>query len=202
MRLCLPFGKAVPDYLVLVDGAHPVRRSFSRTIELVPLETAFGQMIKAEKQTATQFRLLRCALLRAGIVISAESAYRSVSEQRRLLRRLQAEYGEAYAAQTVARPGMSEHHTGLAIDIVPQINGTYLTENADMLNEPAVFSAIFAIAPDYGFILRYPEGKTQITGYAYEPWHIRYVGAVAAKEIHRRQITLEEYLHEKRGDTL
>ena len=197
-----PIKKAAPDYLVLVNTAHPVRPSFARTIDLVPLETAFGQTVKVEKQTAAQCCLLRDALLRAGAVISAESAYRSIREQRRLLRKLRAEYGAAYAEQTAARPRRSEHHTGLAIDIVPQINGKYLTENADMLKEPAVFSAIHAMLPEFGFILRYPEGKTQITGYAYEPWHIRYVGVAAAKEIHRRQITLEEYLHERRGGLL
>ena len=64
MRLRLPIKKAAPDYLVLVNAAHPVRPSFARTIDLVPLETAFGQPVMAEKQTAAQFCLLRDALLR------------------------------------------------------------------------------------------------------------------------------------------
>ena len=80
----------------------------------------------------------------------------------------------------VAVPGYSEHHTGLALDL-------YL-ESMD------VWAKIHAKLPEFGFILRYPEGKEDITGYAYEPWHVRYVGMDTAEEITSRGITLEEYL--------
>lgn len=100
------------------------------------------------------------------------------------------ETAKRLAAQYTAIPGTSEHHTGLAVDIVDA--------NYQSLNENQAFTAVqkwlFKNAPNYGFILRYPKNKTNITGIAYEPWHYRYVGKGAAREITERGITLEEYL--------
>ena len=87
------------------------------------------------------------------------------------------------AESYVAIPGTSEHELGLAVDI----NST--TDDAWPL-----YNWLAANAHEYGFILRYPDGKTSITGIDYEPWHYRYVGKEAAAEIYARQITLEEYL--------
>ena len=94
------------------------------------------------------------------------------------------------AATVVARPGTSEHHTGLAID--------FLHEDCHELEEywdqsPA-FTWMMEHCAEYGFILRYPKDSLDITGVIYEPWHYRYVGVDAAKEIMSRGITLEEYL--------
>ena len=186
-----------PDYLVLVNRAHPIRPFFSRTIDLCPVKSIPGKAYLAEKQTGASFSLLCAALNDVGIEIAAAAAYRSLRDQNRLMRSYHARYGTAYAEATVAQPGTSEHHTGFAIDIVPKVRGVYLTENKDMLNEQDVFSSIHALLPEYGFILRYPKDGERITGYAYEPWHIRYVGKAAAREIHDRQLTLEEYLNEK-----
>ena len=95
----------------------------------------------------------------------------------------------------VAVPGYSEHHTGLALDLYLNINGKDVYENEDMVKYPEVWAKIHKKLADYGFILRYLEGKEDITGYSYEPWHIRYIDNVdAAKEIAERGITLEEYL--------
>jgi D-alanyl-D-alanine carboxypeptidase len=96
------------------------------------------------------------------------------------------EEAESMARDYVAEPGTSEHELGLAVDI-----------NADGGEDPwGVYSWLAENAYQYGFILRYPEGKTEITGIAYEPWHYRYVGTEAAAEIHEQGITLEEYLRE------
>lgn len=99
---------------------------------------------------------------------------------------------EAYetTGQSIAYPGHSEHAMGLALDIVSQSYQTLdeeqeNTEEAQWLKEHCW---------EYGFILRYPEGTTEITGIIYEPWHYRYVGKEAAKEITEQGITLEEYL--------
>ena len=92
---------------------------------------------------------------------------------------------EEAAAFWVAPPGASEHQTGLAVDI-----------NADGIHSTGtqVYSWLSVHAWEYGFILRYPEGKTALTGTDYEPWHYRYVGKDAAKAIHDQGICLEEYL--------
>ena len=95
---------------------------------------------------------------------------------------------EEEAAKTVARPGTSEHQTGLAID--------FNVSSSEFDNSPA-FKWMVKNAENYGFILRYPEDKTDITGIMYESWHWRFVGINTAKEINSLGLTLEEYLEEK-----
>ena len=97
--------------------------------------------------------------------------------------------------QYVAVPGFSEHHTGLALDLYLIIDGKDVVLNEDMVQYPEIWEKIHAKLADHGFILRYLEGKEDITGYSYEPWHIRYIDDPAvAKEIMDEGITLEEYL--------
>ena len=92
-------------------------------------------------------------------------------------------------------PRYSEHHTGLVIDICVIKDGKIINDNDEMIAERDLFSEIHAKLADHGFILRYLEGKDDITGYAYEPWHFRYVGSPEiAKEIMDKGLTLEEYL--------
>ena len=92
----------------------------------------------------------------------------------------------------IAVPGTSEHHTGLALDIVTPtyqvLDDGYATTDA--------FKWLYENCADYGFILRYPENTTHITGIIYEPWHYRYVGVEVAKYITENNITFEEYIEE------
>ena len=94
------------------------------------------------------------------------------------------------AAKTVAFPGTSEHQLGLAVDIV-DINNQLLDESQE---DTAVQKWLMEHCWEYGFILRYPNGTSEITGIIYEPWHYRYVGKDAAKEIRDLGVCLEEYL--------
>ncbi len=91
-----------------------------------------------------------------------------------------------------ARPGTSEHQTGLCVDFITDSMGGKLTTQFE--NEPA-FAWLRDNAYKFGFILRYPKGKENITGYTYEPWHYRFVGREAATDIHFSGLTLEEYLN-------
>lgn len=100
------------------------------------------------------------------------------------------EDAEAQAARWVARPGASEHQTGLAVDIV-DLSYQLLDEGQE--NTP-VQQWLMAHCADYGFILRYPTDKSALTGVGYEPWHYRYVGVEAAREIMESGLCLEEYL--------
>lgn len=88
------------------------------------------------------------------------------------------------------RPGTSEHHTGLALDIVSQ---NYQLLDEEQENTPEQ-QWLMHNSYKYGFILRYPNDKSKITGIHYEPWHYRYVGKEIAKEIYEQGICLEEYL--------
>lgn len=121
-----------------------------------------------------------------GIILLGNSAYRSYKSQEKLyISRVKSE-GRKLADAYVAKPGSSEHQTGLCIDITNK-NGYLVkgTEEADWLAENCY---------KFGFIVRYPYGRKNITGIEYEPWHIRYVGKEAAKYIYDNGITLEEYL--------
>lgn len=99
---------------------------------------------------------------------------------------------EKEAANWVAVPGTSEHHTGLALDIVSVDNQRLEKSQEDTPEQKWLMENSWK----YGFILRYPEDKTDITGVGYEPWHYRYVGKEAAKDIYEKSICLEEYLQQ------
>ena len=127
------------------------------------------------------------------------SSYRSWEKQQSLLQnkidRLMAQGysrddAEAEAAREVAVPGTSEHQLGLALDIV-DINNQNLDESQE---DTPVQKWLMEHSWEYGFILRYPSDKSEITGIIYEPWHYRYVGRDAAAEIHELGVCLEEYL--------
>lgn len=127
------------------------------------------------------------------------SAYRTDEKQQTLYRNKVSQYlekgyslaeADAAAGKWVAVPGTSEHQTGLALDII-DINYPYLNEKQE---NTAVQKWLMAHSWEYGFILRYPGEKSEITGINYEPWHYRYVGTEAAKEIFEQGICLEEYL--------
>jgi len=119
------------------------------------------------------------------------SGYRSFDIQQTIYERLKNQRGLAVAEQLIARPGYSEHQTGLAADFSALDQGCVIltcfgeTEAGVWLSENAHI---------YGFIIRYPEGKEAITGFQYEPWHLRYVGSALALEMKEKGIqTLEEF---------
>lgn len=120
------------------------------------------------------------------------SSFRDYAYQEQLYNGYVEQYGIAEADKISARPGYSEHQTGLTHDLI-DLNGELIT------SEPEA-SWIREHCADYGFIVRYPQGKESVTGYDYEPWHLRYVGNPAAQEIMSKGITLEEYLNVEGGD--
>lgn len=126
-----------------------------------------------------------------GIYLMAAAGYRTYDFQKQLYNNEVSNYGKEYADKYVARPGHSEHHTGLVIDLM-SADDVSLTEDFDKTPE---FRWLQENMSDYGFILRYPKEKEDITGYNYEPWHIRYVGVEVAKAIEESGLTLEEYLN-------
>ncbi|MBO0997779.1 M15 family metallopeptidase [Bacillus sp. SD075] len=118
------------------------------------------------------------------------SAYRSHQTQIAVFNNYVAKDGEEKAKTYSAMPGTSEHETGLAIDVTTHDGACAAQDCFGDTNEAAWLAEH---AHEYGFIIRYPEGKENITGYKYEPWHIRYVGVDAATEIFETKSTLEEY---------
>lgn len=125
--------------------------------------------------------------------------YRSEKEQQELMDEKTKEYqervilpfvAEQLAEKWVAIPGTSEHQLGMAVDINADINRSSSAE---------VYNWLAKNAYKYGFIQRYPSDKTEVTGIRYEPWHYRYVGEEAAKEIFEKEICLEEYIEEQKA---
>ena len=124
-----------------------------------------------------------------GLPIIVDSGYRSFKYQQVVLDALIKEKGdEAY--KLVALPGASEHQTGLAIDFAYYENGIY---NDDVKENDKEAIWLKNNAWKYGFILRYPKGKEDVTGYNFEPWHFRFVGLKLAKYLFKNDLTLEEY---------
>lgn len=122
-----------------------------------------------------------------GINISnSYSGYRSYQYQTKLYNNYVNQHGEEEANTFSAKPGFSEHQTGLTFDL-KDFNG-------QLVEDPITSQWIKENCAKYGFIVRYPEGKEDITGYIYEPWHLRYVGEEAANQIMNNNTTLEQYL--------
>lgn len=189
--------KAKYDYLVLVNKYSQLPDNWEKSVELVSAKNAWDEDVKIEKETYEKYKQFEKTLKKEGIIIKLDSIYRSVKEQQELwdMWSKDPDKGIEYAKKYAAVPGYSEHHTGLAVDIVIEKDGKLIAENEDMIAEKEIFAKIHKKLADYGFILRYLKDRDDITGYTYEPWHLRYVGSEKiAKEIMDKDITFEEYL--------
>jgi D-alanyl-D-alanine carboxypeptidase len=150
---------------------------------------------KLRKEAAESLEMMFAGALQEGIELYARSGFRSYETQESIFKNEIATYGYEQAVLYVARPGTSEHQTGLTMDITAKSVGLELVESFENTAEGKWLASN---AHHYGFILRYPKGKTNITGYAFEPWHYRYVGVDIATDIFNRGITLEEYMGDVR----
>lgn len=166
----------VPDTLVLPDvAAAPGKEEaiYLRPEAAQALERLFGEAAAA------------------GHALYAVSGYRSYATQKAIFQRKVDAVGEKRAMLTVAPAGASEHQLGLAMDI----NGhtTVRQGLVQAFGETPEGQWVYENAHHFGFIIRYPQGKTDITGYAWEPWHLRYVGVEAATQVKTLGLTFEEY---------
>lgn len=138
-----------------------------------------------DSETEAAFNTLSEAAANQGLDIYLSSGFRSYETQARIYGSYVDSYGQESADTFSARPGYSEHQTGLAIDVNTIDDSFAGTPEAEWLANHA---------HEYGFIIRYPKGKESITGYKYEPWHIRYLGVEKATEVYNSGLTLEEFL--------
>ncbi len=176
--------------LVLVNAEHGLSADYKPEGLTVPNIPFASGADKEEKYVAGVIAKPLEELVNAakedGIILLGNSGYRSYKSQQDVYTSRIKTDGKKLADAYVAKPGFSEHQTGLCIDITNK-SGNFVkgTKEADWLAENCY---------RFGFIIRYPYGKQNITGIEYEPWHIRYVGKEAAKYIYANRITLEEYL--------
>lgn len=142
------------------------------------------------KEAAEALEKLFAGAEKDGIYLAGVSAYRSHKTQKALFDRYVKRDGYEKARTYSALPGTSEHETGLAVDVTSS-DGKCAA--ADCFGDTKEAAWLKKHAAEYGYIIRYPEGKDEITGYQYEPWHLRYVGADIAGEIAANGSTLEEF---------
>ncbi len=188
-----------PDYLVLVNEDNRLPDGFEETITIIPVENAVGDRYLIEKKTYEAFLRLREDLLENdGIQTELISVYRTIEQQEETYSRYLKNFGPDYAKKYVAIPGHSEHHTGLAID-VGILSGEKLTRTVEeLLQVDHIFLTVQEKLSRYGFILRYPRGKEEVTGIGYEPWHFRYIDSPElAQRMTEQGLCFEEFWAEK-----
>lgn len=178
-----------PDsLLVLVNKYHYLPKGYEPT-DLAYLDGYYGNSVPMREIIVEPFKELQAAALEEiDVEFMPTTAYRGYSFQKTLYDNYVASDGVSEADTYSARPGYSEHQTGLSIDLKNTAlgSGIRLTDDDyDWLSNNAY---------RFGFIIRFPEDKTYITGYQFENWHIRYVGKDVAKIIYEHDLTLEEYI--------
>lgn len=186
--------------LLLVNTDTPLPEGYEEALSLVqPFENSTHQVdIRIEMALKAMFRQAE----QAGYELFLRSGYRSYETQTTLFDSLVQEYKDlgytddaAYTAAKKLRnlPGTSEHETGLAVDLLPRRLWDANLVARQLTDEPELVW-LRAHCAEFGFILRYPDGKQEITGTSYEPWHFRYVGVEDAEKIMKSELTFEEYL--------
>lgn len=172
---------------VLVNKVRPLRPA-TYVPRLAAIE---GTSFRLRPEAAAAYRKMAAAARRDGIRFEVVSAYRSHARQKQLFARYVRLYGMAQASRISARPGRSEHQTGLALDLGAASGRGRLAGSFASTRESRW---LVRNAHKHGFILRYPRGQEKTTGYAFEPWHYRYVGRAIAQDMRdRRAKTLEAY---------
>lgn len=174
------------DVTVLVNKLHEIPEGW-KPDDLEKVIDCSQQLRKEANEAYTRFYQAAKA---QGIDIYTISAYREPETQQLYWDNSVKVFGAEHAIQYNAYPRRSEHELGLSVDISYTTQGDRLSEK---VADSPLGRFIVSDGYKYGFILRYPQDKVRVTGYSYEPWHIRYVGVELATKLHNENITLEEY---------
>lgn len=191
-----PAATCVPaDLLRLVDKdfALPPDYAPPDLMNLQPIDASPGaaSMLKLRREAEEAMHRMLDQARSSNLSIVAQSTYRSYQDQAKVYQDEVQNYGQAQADRESARPGHSEHQLGLAVDFSSKrlnydLNDSFAaTPEGKWLQQNAA---------QYGFVLSYPEGEEQVTGYMYEPWHYRYIGAESAQAATKSGQTLTEWL--------
>lgn len=160
--------------------------------DIIPISSSYAWGANGSKSTRQitfdAYLNMYSAAKNDGITLMINSSYRTFEEQELVYKNYETKYGNEYADEIAARPGHSEHQTGLALDIFCTTNS-----NTKTFKDSETYQWLLNNSYKYGFILRYPEGKENITGFSFESWHYRYVGVEIATYIYENDITFDEY---------
>ncbi|APJ11380.1 MULTISPECIES: M15 family metallopeptidase [Bacillus] len=184
------------NVLALVNKEYALPGTYKPSDLVVPkVEFSFSEDIEKRyirKEAAEALEKLFKGAKKENFELAAVSGYRSYDRQKVIFDSEVKLKGKEKAQEAVALPGESEHQTGLAMDISSKSAGFEISEK---FGETPDGKWVAKNAYKYGFIIRYPKGKEDITKYEYEPWHLRYVGKEAAKAMHDHDLTFEEYMN-------
>jgi D-alanyl-D-alanine carboxypeptidase len=198
----IEYAPAKGDILLLNKQNPRPNYAPEQLVSLTATYTLYGKSIDLEPTTAAALQAMLLCMRADGITDTyVTSGYRSYTYQSQLFAlyvnqemsknpTLSREQATAIAERYSARPGYSEHQSGLCVDLMTTTMGSLDVS----FEKTAAFAWLQENAAQFGFILRYPKEKEDITGYTYEPWHYRFVGRAAALEIKAADLTLEEYL--------
>lgn len=181
------------NFWVLANKSHPIVPSEYAPKDLVPVPLPVQPQLSGEQAmvraaVARALSQLAAGAAQAGHNLMINSAYRSYSLQQELL---ETGSNDLYDTGTRTAPaGASEHQLGLAVDFSTDTMSCRMSANCAISDDDAAWLADHAY--EYGFLLRYPEGREATTGYQYEPWHYRYVGNALAKPLHEQHLVLED----------
>lgn len=176
---------------VVADKLRPLKPKKYTPTDLITLTLPHTYDPTLRSDAAVAYRRMFKAAKNEGINLVLQSAYRSYSSQVSVYNGWVAKLGKAGADLQSARPGFSEHQTGLSADIAAANKNCTISE---CFATTAEGKWLANNAWEYGWHLRYPKGKTSITGYKFEPWHYRFVGKELAAELHKTaNITLEQF---------
>ncbi len=197
------------NYKILVNKDNGIEKSYYENVikpSLIPVETFKNNDLLyrvfhiedrttyLEKTTASQFTLLRNYAKDNNVILGITSGFLTFEQQKNKYEYFVNKRGKEFAEKSACLPGYSEHNTGLALDCDIFINnkwgGIALDSEGNINSETAW---LHTVLHKFGFILRYPKGKENITKMKFEPWHIRYIGNDLAEYIYKKGITLEEY---------
>ena len=177
------------DYDILVNSDYALDKTYV-PLDLVDANSSYKDGILINSKVLEQFNIMKLDAYENGYNIDIMSGYRDYAYQERIYNKLLMEKGLAYTFRSIAKPGCSEHQTGLAIDICVYRDGRCYIEHE--LEEMDEIKWLIDNSYKYGFILRYPKDMEDMTGYNYEPWHFRYVGDIS-RYLYENNMLLEDY---------
>jgi len=186
MKTAMP-DKNMDGTAFLVNRQHAISKDYAPRTRKV---NGPGMSQTMREDGAAALEEMFAAAKAEGVNLAIVSGYRSYSKQSAIYSRKKAKNGQAEADKVSARPGTSEHQLGLAMDLAKK--GSSQLNNAFGKTKEGQWVA--ANAHHYGFIVRYMEGYEDVTGYIYEPWHVRYVGPEMAKAIYESGVPMEMYM--------
>lgn len=179
------------NYSILVNKYYKLDKDYEPTdLVTIKQDHSWGEYgsQKIREEVYNAFKDMWASAKEQDIHLMINSSYRPYTDQERVYNNYKETYGQSYADKIAARPGYSEHQTGLALDIFSITDSSQKT-----FAESKAYEWLLNNSYKFGFILRYPEGKENITGYSFESWHYRYVGKELSERIYQENITFDEY---------